>query len=153
VNGRGPERPAATAVRVVRGSDVVADGQLRSHWTDHPVATTQFIVSSSSVQAIIAGAAGGSDRTTLDQAKLVLSEPVADRVLRRLGLAESHGALLATVDAEPVVGSSFVTVTAERGTADQSAAVANTFVREYFAYRKAELTGEADWSSPGFVDT
>ena len=35
-------------------------------------------------------------------------------------------------------------VTAERGSAGQSAAVANTFVREYFAYRKAELTGDAD---------
>jgi Mrp family chromosome partitioning ATPase/capsular polysaccharide biosynthesis protein len=108
-------------------------------------ARTQFIVATSSVQAIIAGAGGGaSDRTTLDQAKLLLSEPVADRVLRRLGLAESRLALLATVEAEPVLGSSFVTVTAERGSADQAAAVANTFVREYFAYRKDELTGEAD---------
>lgn len=108
-------------------------------------ATTQFIVASSSVQAIIAGAGGRSDdRTTLDQAKLLESEPVADRVLRRLGLAESRLALLKTVDAEPVLGSSFVKVTAERGSADQAAAVANTFVREYFAYRKAELTGDAD---------
>jgi succinoglycan biosynthesis transport protein ExoP len=108
-------------------------------------ATTQFIVSSSSVQAIIAGAGGGADdRTTLDQAKLLESEPVADRVLRRLGLAQSRLALLASVDAEPVLGSSFVKVTAERGSAAQAAAVANAFVSEYFAYRKAELTGEAD---------
>lgn len=102
-------------------------------------AITQFIVSNSPVEAIVAGVAPeASDRTTLDQAKLVLSEPVAERVVRRLGLAQSPQALLATVDAEPVLGSSFVTVTAERASADQAAAVANAFVHEYFASRTEE---------------
>jgi succinoglycan biosynthesis transport protein ExoP len=102
--------------------------------------STQFIVSTSSIDAIVSGVPAGTDYSSVfDQAKLLLSAAVADRVRARNipGLADSQ------VTAAPVESSSFVVVTAESNSPGAAAAVANAYVREYFALRTAQVTRSA----------
>jgi len=99
---------------------------------------------SSTQETIVGGSdAGGTDRATLDQATLLLSRPVTDAVIRQLGLRTEPAALLGTVTAEPVAGSNFVSVTAERSSGTEAAAVANAYVREYIRFRNDQLTNDA----------
>lgn len=106
--------------------------------------STQVFVSNSQIQTIVGGGdAAGTDRSTLDQAKLVVSRPVTERVIERLGLAETPDTLRETVSAEPVAGSNFVSVTAERGSGSEAAAVANAYVQEYISYRNDQLSADA----------
>jgi Mrp family chromosome partitioning ATPase/capsular polysaccharide biosynthesis protein len=106
--------------------------------------STQVYVGSTEIQDILSGAqAGGTDRSTADQAKLLLSAPVARAVVQRLDLRESPTALMSTVTATPVPGSNFVVVTAQRRSGTQAAAVANAYVREYLVYRQSQLTRDA----------
>jgi Mrp family chromosome partitioning ATPase/capsular polysaccharide biosynthesis protein len=107
--------------------------------------TTQVFVSNTQIESIIGGGgAVGDDRQTQDQARLLLSRPVGDAVRRRMNLAESNGALLTSVTASPETGSNFVTVTAERPTAEEAATLANTFVQEYIRFRRDQLARDAE---------
>jgi non-specific protein-tyrosine kinase len=110
-------------------------------------------VSNSQIEDLIGGAvAGGTDRTTLDQAKLMLSGPVAARVVKQLQLQETPAALRGTVSATPVAGSNFVTITAERRSPTQAAAVANGIVRAYINFRRDTLSREAAAAISGIRD-
>ena len=106
--------------------------------------STQVFVSNSQIETIIGGGdGGGTDRATLDQAKLLLSRPVTEAVIRQLGLRTDPATLVGTVSAEPVSGSNFVSVTAERGSGAEAAAVANAYVREYIRFRNDQLSTDA----------
>lgn len=106
--------------------------------------STQFLVSSSPIEAIVRGDSTSiSDQSSLDQTKLLVSRPVSERVIKRLGLAETPDALGSTVTAVPVSGSSYVSVTVVRNSGTQAAAIANAYVREYLGYRQDELAKEA----------
>jgi len=106
--------------------------------------STQVFVSNSQIAQIIGGGdAGGTDRSTLDQAKLLLSRSVTEGVIKRLRLSDTPDALVDTVTAEPVTGSNFVSVTAERGSAAEAAAVANAYVLEYIHFRNDQLREDA----------
>jgi Mrp family chromosome partitioning ATPase len=112
--------------------------------------STQVFVSDSQIQAIVSGgAAGGTDRSTLDQAKLVVSRPVVEAVGKRLGLRDTPAQLAGSVRAEPIAGSNFVAVTAERGTAAEAAAVANAFVEGYIRFRNEQLSRDAESAIAG----
>jgi Mrp family chromosome partitioning ATPase/capsular polysaccharide biosynthesis protein len=106
--------------------------------------STQVFISNSQIEAVLGGApAGGNDRASLDQAKLLLSRPVSVQVINRLGLHEGPDTLQSTVTAVPISGSNFVTVTAERGSGAEAAAVANAYAQEYFRVRKDQVNKEA----------
>ncbi len=112
--------------------------------TDRFRSSTQVFVSNSQIEAIVGGGdAGGTDRSTLDQAKLMLSSPVTEGVIERLHLRDTPGTLLKTVSAAPVIGSNFVSVTAERGSRAEAAAVANAYVQEYIRFRNDQLVKDA----------
>jgi len=107
--------------------------------------STQVFVSNSQIAQIVGGGdAGGTDRSTLDQAKLLLSRSVTEAVIKRLRLSDTPNALVDTVIAEPVTGSNFVSVTAERGSAAEAAAVANAYVSEYIHFRNDQLAKDAE---------
>jgi succinoglycan biosynthesis transport protein ExoP len=106
--------------------------------------STQIFVSNTQIESIIGGGeAVGSDRTTQDQARLILSRPVAEAVRRRLGFRGASSAMLKSMQALPEAGSNFVTVIAERPRAAEAAALANAFVQEYIRYRGNQLAREA----------
>lgn len=112
--------------------------------TDRYRATTQVFVASSNIAAILGGGdSTGTERTTLDQAKLLRSRPVTLAVKARLHLADSPAALAGSVTAFPSPGSNFVTVTAQRATGAEAAAVANTYAEEYIRYRAAQTRRDA----------
>lgn len=107
--------------------------------------TTQVFVASSTIDVIArGGVADGTERTTLDQAKLLLSRPVTEAVKTSLRLAESPAALAKSISATPTQGSNFVSVTATRPSATEAADVANAYVREYIRYRAAQNAKDAD---------
>lgn len=106
--------------------------------------TTELFVANSEVEAIVTGATiAGTDRSTLDQSKLMVSEPVLGRVIQRLRLAESPSALSTTVTATPTSGSNFVAIVAERPSGGDAARVANTLAREYISYRQDQVNRDA----------
>lgn len=106
--------------------------------------STEIFVANSQIESIVGGApADGTDRSTLDQAKLMLSEPVLMRVIGRLHLRESPSSLMSTVTATPSAGSNFVSVTAEGSSGPDAAAVANSIATEYIAYRNEQLNQDA----------
>lgn len=115
------------------------------HRADRFRSSTQVFVSNSQIEAIVGGGgeAAGTDRSTLDQAKLLLSRPVTEGVIERLRLRDSPDALLKTVSAEPVAGSNFVSVSAERSSGAEAAAVANAYVQEYIGFRNDQLNKDA----------
>jgi uncharacterized protein involved in exopolysaccharide biosynthesis len=84
------------------------------------------------------------DRVVADQALLVESRPVAERVIARLGLEDSAGALLDDVTAAAVPNSNLVRVSAERSSAAGAAQVANAFVEEHVALTQSRLESEID---------
>lgn len=107
--------------------------------------STEIFVANSQIESIVGGApAGGTDRSTLDQAKLMVSEPVLARVIARLHLGETPGSLMTAVTATPSAGSNFVSVTAEGGSGSGAAAIANAVAREYISYRNAQQNADAD---------
>lgn len=106
--------------------------------------STNVFVANSQVETILGGgAAPGTDRSTLDQAQLLVSRPVTARVIARLGLHETPQALRSTITAEPLAGSNFVAVAAEGATGDEAAALANAYVQEYLRFRNDELARDA----------
>ena len=107
-------------------------------------ATTQVFVASANIATIVGGGESlGTERTTLDQAKLLRSRPVTEAVKARLHLPDSPSALAGSVTAVPTPGSNFVTVTAQRASGAQAAAVANAYVEEYIRYRAAQTRKDA----------
>lgn len=107
--------------------------------------TTRVFAANSQVQTIVAGSASpATDRTTLDQARVLVSRPVTDAVREQLSLRESARELLKTVSATPDTGSNYVVVSATRGSPDEAAAVANTFVQNYRQFRGQQLGRELD---------
>jgi non-specific protein-tyrosine kinase len=106
--------------------------------------STNVFVANSQVGTILGGgAAPGTDRSTLDQAQLLVSRPVTERVIARLGLHETPQALRSTITAEPIAGSNFVAVAAEAATGDEAAALANAYAQEYLRFRNDELARDA----------
>jgi Mrp family chromosome partitioning ATPase/capsular polysaccharide biosynthesis protein len=101
--------------------------------------STQFIVSSSPIDAIISGGISADSGTALDQAKLLLSEGVSDRVRKHFGTKGTSLLAQSVVTADPVASSSFIQVNVESGSADGAAAVANAYVQEYFAQRNQQV--------------
>lgn len=107
--------------------------------------STEVFVADSQIQSIISGgAAGGTDRSTADQAKVMLSGPVLERVIKSLHLSDTPKGLLSTITATPIAGSNFVAVTAERRSGTQAADVANTVVMQYIGYRSDQVNRETD---------
>jgi Mrp family chromosome partitioning ATPase/capsular polysaccharide biosynthesis protein len=106
--------------------------------------TTQVFVSDSQISSLVSGSGvAGTDRSTQDQATLLLSRAVTDAVRTRLKLTESPASLVGSVTATPSTGSNFVSVTAVRGSGAEAAAVANAYVQEFIRYRTAQLGSEA----------
>lgn len=106
--------------------------------------STQVFVSNSQIEDVLGGgAAAGTDRSTLDQAKVLLSRPVTEAVIKRLRLRDTSGTLLKTVSAEPVTGSNFVSINAKRSSGAEAAAVANAYVQEYIRFRNDALAKDA----------
>lgn len=84
------------------------------------------------------------ERVVADQALLIASRPVAERVIARLGLDETADGVLGDVTAAAIPGASLVRVTAERPSASGAAQVANTFVREHIALAREQLGADID---------
>lgn len=75
-------------------------------------------------------------------AALVTTRSVGERVKRELGLDESVEALGADVSATPVAGSNLVSVSAEEGSAELAAEVANSYAKNAITDRDAKLRAQ-----------
>jgi receptor protein-tyrosine kinase len=107
--------------------------------------STQVFVAGSQIQDIVDGSPpGGTDRSTQDQATLLLSAPVTQAVLSQLHLRESPAALLRTVTASPVTGLDSISVGATAGSGAEAAAVANAYVQQYIRYSASQLIKHAN---------
>lgn len=107
------------------------------------VATSQVNVSNSSAQIAVSGTfLPPTDRDTQDQAQLLVSRRVSQRVGERLRLSELPQELVKSITVVPSKGSNFVSVTAERSSPRQAADVANAYVREYITSRRRQLEGD-----------
>jgi Mrp family chromosome partitioning ATPase/capsular polysaccharide biosynthesis protein len=80
--------------------------------------------------------------------RYVQSVPVAERVRRELGRSESANQLLGDISAEPLAQSSLVAVTAEAGTAEEAAELANAFATATVRERTAQLRAQLDMTIP-----
>jgi non-specific protein-tyrosine kinase len=80
--------------------------------------------------------------------RYVASRSVANRVKRELRLQESATQLLRTVQAEPLAGSSVVTVTAEASSPRRAADIANAFATETVRWRTEQLRAQLDRTIP-----
>jgi len=108
-------------------------------------ATTEVFIGDTQTQYIVEGRVlPPTDRDTIDQARLMVSRPVLRAVIEALGLRESSSDLAETVTATPVLGSNFVTATAERDDAGEAAAVANELAEQYIATRVREINDGFD---------
>ena len=77
------------------------------------------------------------------QARVVASAPVAERVIRTLGLAERPDQLLQTVTVEVLEDTRMVEITAERSDPQQAADVANAFADAYVDHQEAAARAAA----------
>ena len=128
----------AIVVAATAGTYLVAS--LRA---DRYRATATVLVENAAVRGILNEPLLTSpERATADQALLITSLPVAERVVRELGLDESAAGLLQDVSAKEVTGSNVVTVTAERASGASAAQVADAFVRAHIAERSERLKKE-----------
>ncbi len=80
--------------------------------------------------------------------RFIVTTNVARRVVRSLHLSSTPGAVLASVNAQPVAQSSIVTVTAQRPSAKEAADVANSFAVEAVADRTEQLRRQLDRAIP-----
>lgn len=81
--------------------------------------------------------------------KLVTNIDVAQRVDAALKSPMTPAALLAQVTADPVAQSNIVTITAESGTPEDAAALANSFAKQTIAEQTAQLHDFIDATLPG----
>jgi capsular exopolysaccharide synthesis family protein len=81
-------------------------------------------------------------------ARYIESVPVAARVKRELGRPETPTELLRSITAEPVAQSSVVSVTAEDGTPEDAARLANAFATETVRLRTAQLREQLERTVP-----
>lgn len=116
----------AAVVLVGTGTYVYYDRQAEVYTT-----TTSIFLTPASSTSLLQAVQGIDDRTTLSQATLLRTRGVAIRVAQRLGYAGSPDALLGAIDATPVTGSNFVTVSATWGTGQGAADIANAFAQEF----------------------
>lgn len=91
----------------------------------------------------------GGNTPTIDsqavatQAEIVLSDAVADRVLKQLHLPGTADQLVQTVSVSPSTDSTTVAITATRPTATGAAAVANAFANAYIGVRSDQAASAA----------
>jgi capsular polysaccharide biosynthesis protein len=113
--------------------------------SDRYRATSTVLVQNSTVQGILnEPPLTTPERASSDQAHLIASRSVAERVAERLGLRETPESLLDDVTATPLLGSNVVAVTAERRSGSSAAQVANAFATEFIALGRDQLKAEID---------
>lgn len=119
------------------------------HYRDEPAryaAQTSIFVQPSQLDSIVFG--GGSDvvtanRTVKNQAQLLQTRSVAQKVARDLGYSGSPEALLGRVTATALEDSDFVQIQAVGPTPETAAAIANGFAKAFIELRSTELRDDA----------
>jgi capsular polysaccharide biosynthesis protein len=130
----------AIVVVSTAGTFVVSSSRAESYR-----ATARVLVQTSTVQGLLnQPPLTTPERAIADQALLVRSRPVAERVIARRGLDESADELLADVTSAPAPGSNVVSVTAERSSAAGAVDVADAFVAEFISLGLEQLKAEID---------
>jgi succinoglycan biosynthesis transport protein ExoP len=113
-------------------------------------ATTSIFVRQSPLDQFLYGGSSGADpaRTTVNQATLLDSRPVATAVVEQIHYPGSPDALLGNVQASASAESDFVKIKAKGATAEQAAAIANGFAQQFIALRstdaRKQVTAAAD---------
>lgn len=96
------------------------------------VASTQLFLQTSALDQLLSGASPEqTDRTTLNQSKLLESEAVARAAARQLRIGESPESLLGDFEATPEEASDFLTVEATREDPQEAADLANAVAKSF----------------------
>lgn len=92
---------------------------------------------------------GDPTRDVLTAASLITTPQVASAVVKALHLGQAPGELLSSVQATPVGQSDLVAVSAQASSAASARAIANGFVRQVVATRRAALHAAVAQELPG----
>jgi Mrp family chromosome partitioning ATPase/capsular polysaccharide biosynthesis protein len=109
-------------------------------------AATNLLIQSAGLNDVITGLpsfSGDPERVANNQAALVQSEAVAERVARRLDFRGDPRALLGAVSVTPIEKTDFIQVSATASNAQVAASIANEFARAYKAIHAEEARKEA----------
>jgi succinoglycan biosynthesis transport protein ExoP len=109
-------------------------------------ASTSVFVGGSPLDGLLLGTGGsgsGNDRTLQNQARLLRTRSVAQRVAKELGFRGDPQALLGQVTAAPVEDSDFVVISATAATPQAAVAIANGFAQAFVSLRSQDLRDEA----------
>jgi Mrp family chromosome partitioning ATPase len=108
-------------------------------------AETEIYVKSAGAEALIGNAQpAATDREIANQARVVRSRLVAQRVARRVGFKGDPNALLNSIDVFADPQADFVTVQAVGHTPREAAALANGFAQAFVEQRTAQRRADAD---------
>jgi capsular polysaccharide biosynthesis protein len=112
------------------------------HQPPHYASATELYVQSADASLTNLGAGAptpqSEERSVLDIATLTRSLTVAALAKRELGSATPATVLAGEIDATPVSGSDFLTITAHGGTAAETAALADAFAHALIAVQSGE---------------
>lgn len=109
-------------------------------------ASTNMLIQAASLNSLITGQfspGGDPERNANNQAALVQSEAVAERVAKKLGFRGDPRALLGAVSVTPVEKTDFIQVSATTASSQLAADLANEFARAFRAVNAREARDEA----------
>lgn len=110
----------------------------------YSASTKVFFQDTSVAQLLSPNAASDPDRNLVNQATLLTSRDVATTVAREIGHRGDPNDLLADVRATPSEGSDFILITAEAGTANGAAELANAFATAFIGIRDSRLRAQLE---------
>jgi Mrp family chromosome partitioning ATPase/capsular polysaccharide biosynthesis protein len=119
------------------------------HFSSKPpryTASTNMLIQSASLNSVITGQVnygGDPERAANNQAALVQSEAVAERVAKKLGFRGDPRDLLGAVSVTPVEKTDFIQVIAQSSNPKMAAALANEFASAFKAVHAADNRREA----------
>ncbi len=133
---------AGLAIAVAAISYVHFDSKPPSYTT-----STNLLIQPTSANSVLTGQinfGGDPERVANNQATLVQSKTVAERVAKELGFRGDPRALLGAVSVRPVETTDFIQITATAGNPQAAASIANGFAKAYKEVNAAEAKREAD---------
>jgi Mrp family chromosome partitioning ATPase/capsular polysaccharide biosynthesis protein len=112
----------------------------------YAASTDVYLNTSGGAQALITpnDQPAATDRDLANQARLLRSEPVAERVARRIGFRGDPGLLLGAVQVLANPNADFVTIVARAGTPRGAADLTNGFAQAFVDQRAANRRDDAD---------
>jgi capsular exopolysaccharide synthesis family protein len=121
---------------------IVATGATYYHYDRQPSvyeASTQIYVQTTAIDQVLGGSATYVDnkRVTANQARLISTRQVAERVAEKLNFEGDPGALLGALTVTPAAETDFVTVTARANSPTDAAERANAFAEAFSEVRSS----------------